>query len=134
MKIINFTLYNAMFRKIIILCSLIAGIIMQTQGSGAGEVIGWMQITPAGKQIEISGRAYALEGAHVDYSLQIERTGKSGKTATRQGGRADIEAGEVAKLSTTSVNIGSGDHLAISLTLSSGGKIVSTSAVQLGSQ
>lgn len=105
---------------------------MQTSASMAGEVIGWMEINPSAKQIEISGRAYALAETRIEYTLQIERIGRSGKTATRQSGRATIEPGATAKLSTTSVNLGSGDELAILLTLTSGGKVVASSAVHLG--
>ena len=105
---------------------------MQIGTTQAGEVIGWMEIHPSGEQIEINGRAYALSETKVDYTLQIERIGRSGKTATEQSGKVTIEAGTTAELSTTSVNIGSGDKMAILLRLTSGGEVVSISAIQLG--
>jgi hypothetical protein len=107
---------------------------MQIDGSSAGDVIGWMDINPKGEQIEIAGRAFAHERTDIEYALKVERIGKSGKTATNQSGRAAIAPGEVAKLSTTSVNVGAQDGLSILLTITRGGEIVATSAMQIGSR
>jgi hypothetical protein len=121
-----------MSKSLIAVFSIVAGMVMSMNAASAGEVIGWMEINPADRQIGVTARAYAPSAAKIEYELQIERVGRSGKTATKQRGKADIEPGKVAQLSTTSVNMGSGDELAILLTISSGGQIVATSALHVG--
>ena len=108
------------------------GIIMSAQAALAGDVIAWMGINPVGGQIQITGRAYSAQQTTVDYALQIQRTGSSGNTTTKQGGKADIQSGRIAVLSTTSVNMQPQDQLAILLTVSRGGEVLSTSAIQVG--
>jgi hypothetical protein len=112
--------------------AILAGVVMSMNAASAGEVIGWMDVKPADRQIGVTARAYAPSEAKIEYELQIERVGRSGKTATKQRGKADIEPGKTAELSTTSVNIGSGDQLAILLTIFSGGNVVSTNALHVG--
>ena len=119
-------------RAFIAVFSIVAGIVMSINAASAGDVIGWMEVNPVERQIGITARAFALSEAKVEYELQIERVGRSGKTATKQRGKADIEAGKTAQLSTTSVNIASGDRLAILLTIFSGGQVVSTNALHVG--
>jgi hypothetical protein len=116
----------------IAIISLAAGAVMSINAASAGDVIGWMEVKPADQQIGISGRAYALSDTKIEYELRIERQGRAGKTATNQRGKADLAPGKTAELSTTSVNISSGDEMAILLTIRSGGQIVSTSAVHVG--
>ena len=120
------------FKSLIAVFSILAGMAMTTNAASAGDVIGWMEIKPADRQIGITARAYAPAEAKIEYELQIERVGRSGKTATKQRGKADIEPGKTAQLSTTSVSIGSGDQLAILLTIFSGGQVVSTNALHVG--
>lgn len=120
------------FKAFIAVFSIVAGIVMSINAASAGDVIGWMEVNPVERQIGITARAFALSEAKVEYELQIERVGRSGKTATKQRGKADIEAGKTAQLSTTSVNIASGDRLAILLTIFSGGQVVSTNALHVG--
>ena len=120
------------FKAFIAVFSIVAGMVMSINAASAGDVIGWMEVNPVERQIGITARAFALSEAKVEYELQIERVGRSGKTATKQRGKADIEAGKTAQLSTTSVNIASGDRLAILLTIFSGGQVVSTNALHVG--
>lgn len=112
--------------------SIVAGAVMTISAASAGDAIGWMEIKPVDRQIGIAARAYALEPARIEFELQIERIGRSGKTASKQHGKADIEPGKIAELSTSSVNIGTDDQLAVLLTISSGGRIISTSALHVG--
>lgn len=112
--------------------SIVAGMVMSMNAAFAGDVVGWMDVKPADGQIGVTARAYAPLAAKVEYELRVERVGRSGKTATKQRGKADIEAGKIAELSTTSVNIGSGDELAILLTVFSGGQVVATNALHVG--
>ena len=106
--------------------------IMTMNAASAGEVVGWMEVTPAGGQLRITGRAFAPEGGNVEYTLQIQRSGRSGNTTTKQGGKAEIQAGQVATLSTTSVNLQPQDQLAVLLTLSRGGQVLATSGIHVG--
>lgn len=108
------------------------GIIMTTNAAPAGQVISWMEINPVDGELQITGRAYTMEAANIDYSLQVQRSGRSGNTTTKQGGKADMQAGRVTVLSTTSINIQPQDQLAVLLTLTSSGQIISTSAIQVG--
>lgn len=117
---------------IIAVVSILAGMVMSMNAASAEEVVGWMQINPADRQIGITAHAYAPGGAKIEFELRVERIGRSGKTATKQRGKADMQPGKIAELSTTSVNIDSGDQLAILLTISSGGKVVSTNALHVG--
>ena len=123
---------TGIYKSIIAVSSILAGMVMSMNAASAGEVIGWMDVKPADRQIGVTARAYAPGEAKIEYELKIERVGRSGKTATKQRGKADIEPGKTAELSTTSVNIGSGDQLAILLTIFSGGKVVSTNALHVG--
>ncbi len=106
--------------------------IMTADTAQAGEVVGWMEVNPTDGQVQITGRAWSAEAAKVDYTLQIQRIGRGGNTSTRQGGRADVDPGKVATLSTTSVNIQPQDELAVLLTISSGGQVIATSAIHVG--
>ena len=108
------------------------GIIMSTRAALAGGVIAWMDINPVGGLIQITGRAYSAQQATIDYTLQIQRTGSSGNTTSKQGGKADLQEGKAAVLSTTSVNMQPQDQLAILLTVSRGGEVLATSAIQVG--
>ena len=108
------------------------GIIMNANAAPAGEVIAWMDINPAGGLIQITGRAYSPDETHIDYMLQIQRSGRSGNTTTKQGGGADIQGGRIAALSTTSVNMQPDDQLAILLTVMRGGQVLATSGIQVG--
>jgi hypothetical protein len=119
-------------KSLIAVFSIVAGMVMTMNAASAGDAIGWMEIKPVDRQIGVTARAYAVQHTKIEYELHIERVGRSGKTATKQRGKADIEPGKIAELSTTSVNIGSDDQLAILLTISSGGRIVSTSALHVG--
>jgi hypothetical protein len=112
--------------------SIVAGMVMSMNAAFAGDVVGWMDVRPADGQIGVTGRAYAPLATKVEYELRVERVGRSGKTATKQRGKADIEPGKIAELSTTSVNIGSGDELAILLTVFSHGEVVATNALHVG--
>ena len=123
---------TGIYKSFIAVSSILAGVVMSMNAASAGEVIGWMDVKPADRQIGVTARAYAPSEAKIEYELQIERVGRSGKTATKQRGKADIEPGKTAELSTTSVNIGSGDQLAILLTIFSGGQVVSTNALHVG--
>lgn len=111
---------------------IVAAMVLSMNAASADDVIGWMEIKPVERQIAITARAYALQHTQLEYELRIERVGHSGKTATKQHGKAEIAPGKIAELSTTSVNIGADDQLAILLTISSGGQIVSTSALHVG--
>jgi hypothetical protein len=108
------------------------GIIMSAQAALAGDVIAWMDINPVGGQIQITGRAYSAQQTTIDYTLQIQRIGGSGNTTTKQGGKADLQGDKAAVLSTTSVNMQPQDQLAILLTVSRGGEVLATSAIQVG--
>lgn len=119
-------------KSFIAVFSIVAGMVMSINAASAGDVIGWMEVNPADRQIGVTARAYALSEAKIEYELQIERVGRSGKTATKQRGKAELEAGKTAQLSTTSVNIGSGDQLAILLTIFIGGQVASTNALHVG--
>ena len=120
--------------KLLISASIVVGTAVMTNAASAQDVIGWMEINPVDRQIGITARAYAPVKAKVEYELRIERVGRSGKTATKQRGRADLGPGEAAQLSATSVNIEYGDQLAILLEISTGGRIISTSALHIGPQ
>ncbi len=74
---------------------------MSTNAASAGEVIGWMEIKAVDRQIAVTARAYAPDEAKIEYELKIERVGRSGKTATKQRGKADMNPGQTAQLSTT---------------------------------
>lgn len=119
-------------KVLIAVSSVLAGMVMSMNAAAAGDVVGWMDIKPVERQIGIAARAYAVQHTKIEYELQVERVGRAGKTATKQHGKADIEPGKIAQLSTTSVNIGADDQLVILLTISSGGRIVSTSALHVG--
>ncbi len=119
---------------LIALLAMAAGMTMQTDRALAGDVIGWMEIQPSEQQIQISGRAYAFRSGLIEFSLRIERSGPSGKTATKQSGRAQVDPGKVASLSTTSVNIGPGDQLSLLLTIYRDGEIVATNALKVGGE
>jgi hypothetical protein len=106
--------------------------IMTMNAAPAGDVVGWMEVTPAGGQLRITGRAFAPDGGSVEYTLQIQRSGRSGNTSTKQGGKAEIQAGEIATLSTTSVNLQPQDQLAVLLTVSRGGQVLATSGIHVG--
>jgi hypothetical protein len=97
-----------------------------------GEVIGWMEIVPRDGLLQITGRAYSAQPMAIDYMLQIQRSGRSGNTTSQQGGKATLNAGEAAVLSTTSVNSQSGDQLAILLTIFRDGKVLATSGIHVG--
>ncbi len=112
--------------------SAAVGMIMSISAASAGEVIGWMDVDPVEQQIGVTAHAYAPGGSKVEFELQVERMGSSGKTSTKQRGKADLEPGKTAKLSTTSVNIAPGDQMAILLTIFSGGQVVSTNALHIG--
>lgn len=120
------------FRQLPGLGAVLAGLMMQNNAAQAGDVIGWMEVRPAGNMIEVAGRAYSAGSATVDYTLKIDRAGQSGRSATSQRGRTEIEPGQVARLSTTSVNFNARDELTLILTLSSGGRTLSTSEIRLG--
>jgi hypothetical protein len=111
---------------------MLAGLVMQSSVARAGEVIGWMDVRPADGQIEIAGHAYSAARVAVDYTLKVDRAGPSGRTSTSQRGHAEIEPGEVARLSTTSVNLGAKDALTVVLTLSNSGRTLATSEIHLG--
>jgi hypothetical protein len=111
---------------------MLAGLVMQSAAARAGEVIGWMDVRPSDGKIEIAGRAYSAAPASLDYTLKIDRAGPSGRTSTSQRGHAEIEPGEVARLSTSSVNLGANDELTVILTLSSSGRTLATSEIHLG--
>ena len=119
-------------KSLIAIFSIMAGMLMGLNAVSAGEVIGWMEVKPAERQIGVTARAYALSETKIEFELKIERVGRSGKTATKQRGKADILPGNIAELSTTSVNIGPGDQMAILLTIFSGGQVVSTNALHVG--
>jgi hypothetical protein len=106
--------------------------IMTIDAAQAGEVLGWMEVHPEGGQVQITGHAWSAEPAKVDYTLQIQRIGPGGNTTTRQGGKADLEAGKVGTLSTTSVNLQPQAQLAVLLTISSGGQVIATSGIHVG--
>lgn len=110
------------------------GIGMTADAAHSGEVIGWMDIAPSEGQIQITGRAYSPLRTDIDFVLQIERSGRSGKTTTKQGGKATVEAGGTVALSTTSVNMETQDQLAVLLTISRGGDVLSTSGIHVGPQ
>ena len=112
--------------------SILAGMVMSMSAASAQDVVGWMQINPADRQIGITAHAYGPDAAKIEFELRVERVGRSGKTATKQSGKADMQPGKIAQLSTTSVNISAGDQLAILLTITSGGKVVSTNALHVG--
>jgi hypothetical protein len=124
----------SILKTLIAIFSIVAGAVMSVNTASAGEVIGWMEINPVERQIAVTARAYAPDEAKIEYELQIERVGRSGKTATKQRGKADLAPGKTAQLSTTSVNIVTGDQLAILLTIFSGGQVVSTSALHVGTR
>jgi hypothetical protein len=119
---------------LIAIVSSLAGMVMSTNAASGDDVIGLMEIKPDNGQIGLNARAYAAGAAKIEYVVQIERLGRSGKSATKQRGKADVAPGKIAELSTSSVNVGPGDRLAILLTISSGGRIVSTTALHIGEQ
>jgi hypothetical protein len=119
-------------RRLSSLGAMLAGLMMQTNAARASDVIGWMDVTPSGHRIEIAGRAYSAAPATVEYTLKIDRAGQSGRSATSQRGRTEIEPGQVARLGTTSVNFNGKDELTVILTLTSGGRTLSTSEIRLG--
>ena len=112
--------------------SILAGMVMSMNAAAAEDVVGWMQVNPADRQIGITAHAYGPDAAKIEFELRVERVGRSGKTATKQSGKADMQPGKIAQLSTTSVNMSAGDQLAILLTITSGGKVVATNALHVG--
>ena len=120
------------FRWLSRLGAMFAGLMMLFDSARAGEVVGWMDVRPSNGMIEIAGRAYSAAPMTVDYTLKIDRAGPSGSAVSSQRGRADIEAGQIARLSTTSVNFGATDELTVTLTLSSNGQTLATSEIHIG--
>lgn len=119
------------------LAGVIAGLglgIMTAGSAQTAEVVGWMEVNPAAGQLQITGRAWSADEASIEYTLQIQRVGRGGNTATRQGGKVDVASGKVSILSTTSVNIQPQDQLTVLLTIISNGQVIASSSIQLGQE
>lgn len=117
-------------RNAIALGLMLAGWTMQTDA--AADVIGWMDVIPSAGRLEVAGRAFGMEPSNIEYTLKVERNGGSGRSATTQSGRVQLESGKVAKLSTTTINLSPRDALTVVLTIASRGRVVSTSEIRLG--
>jgi hypothetical protein len=83
-------------------------------------VIGWVEVQPAAsgkEQVTIIGRALALEPMSGQFALVVSRSGKGGRSTSRQGGAFSVAAGENAVLSRTSINISPAEVVTVELKL-----------------
>lgn len=100
--------------------------------AAAGEVVGWMEVAPKDGQLQITGRAWSAQEVAIDYVLQIQRSGRSGSTTSKQGGKAVLRPGETAVLSASSVSSQPQDQFAALLTIYRDGQVLATSAMHTG--
>lgn len=77
-----------------------------TQEAPGGEtgLEAWVEAREADGRLELVSHAQADAAAHVEYMLEVERRSSAGRSSTRQGGRAELEAGEPARLSVSGVD------------------------------
>ena len=119
------------FRHLLRIGAAAAGLLLPANGAAA-DVIGWIDVMPSADRLEIAGRAFGMEPSDIEYTLKVERSGGSGRSATTQSGRIQLEPGKVAKLSATTINLSPQDQLSVLLTIASGGQVLSTSEIRLG--
>lgn len=67
----------------------------------------WLQATPRGSSLEITGNCSSLAASagHYRYEMSLERLSASGRSTSQQGGEFDLAAGQTVVLSSTQVNI-----------------------------
>ena len=92
----------------------------------------WIELKPlpGGRMMQITAHALALDAVKgLDFSLSLRRQNKGNTSSTRQAGRFDLAAGDSKVLSTTSINVESGDELAIELKVLDHGDEVSSATL-----
>ena len=85
---------------------------------------------PAG--VRLTGRAAALADVDLKAAMTIEKSGRSGKMSTRQGGSFSLKAGEEADVATAGLSMAPGDRLSVELRLTSDGREISTATLSVG--
>lgn len=64
----------------------------------------WVEARETDGRLKLVSHAQAEAAAHVEYTLEVERRSSAGRSSTRQGGQADLEAGEPSRLSVSGVD------------------------------
>ncbi|OWP62946.1 hypothetical protein CDA63_11205 [Hymenobacter amundsenii] len=67
----------------------------------------WLQATPRGNMLEMTGNCSSLAGAtgRYRYEMSVERHSSGGHSKSQQGGEFELAAGQSVVLSSTQVNI-----------------------------
>lgn len=67
----------------------------------------WLQATPRGNMLEMTGNCSSLANANgrYRYEMSLERQSSGGHSTSRQGGEFELAAGQSVVLSSTQVNI-----------------------------
>ena len=99
---------------------------------GAGPAFAIIDIQPSEAGITVAGKAFSLQPIEVDAEMLIERKGKSGTVATRQGRPLRLEPGKTESIAQTGVNFGGGDTIAVTVLLRQAGIVVAESTATAG--
>lgn len=94
----------------------IAAEIAVTLAANAQQPMGWLELkpVPGRNAVQIVCHAIAFEAVSgVEFTLAVKRENRGNKSSTRQTGRIDLAAGESKMLSTTSINVESGDSISV---------------------
>lgn len=92
---------------------------------------GRISIETRGGTIFVEGSATAFGAGTYDVALDIVKTGKSGRAATRQGSALTLAAGETRSVGRMGFNLMPGDELSVAIEVSRDGQIVSRSSSDL---
>lgn len=71
-------------------------------------------------RIVISGRCSCAEAKEIRYELAVEKSGKSGTSATRQGGMEKLQAGQESSFGSATFSTRSGDQITVQLDIKAG--------------
>jgi hypothetical protein len=116
-------------RKLVAIAAL-SGFLMMTTAH-AQAPLGWIELKPVpGRNlVQIIGRALSTEPVSAAFTLSIRRRNGGNLSDTKQSGRFNLGANEEAVLSSTSINVETGDDLTIELKILEGDKEVSSTVI-----
>ncbi len=86
-----------------------------------------IDVTKSDTGLVVKGRVLALVPGHFEATMAIIKSGTSGSMKTNQGGKLDLAAGETGVVAQAGLSFAPGDTLEVSLEVTSGGAVVSSS-------
>ena len=113
--------------------SLLLAMSATVAAEDAASAVPSIEVRPTDNGLSLIASIVALSAGDFEGRMTVKKSGPSGTTSTQQGSTFTLSHGQAATVATMGLSFQPGDDLEVELSVSSGGRDLAKSTIQLGS-